>query len=393
MSDEMLSASAAPIPQTVISPSPAPGLQGPRGLSPRQNYSRVNTGTPGDVDAGGRGQKSIMPKVGSVMSNQFSMATRPRALNDMLKTAMESALSRAKIAEEARHQLEKISSGSDEEGCRKCGKEKCSCAMGKTSSANSLPTDYILKLAAAGDFIVEQLSKEGADLAGSYTLTEGKVSPGTGPGALTVMETEPAGPAHVISGRTGEAKTNKQPTTPGLQKAQANEHGATQLENDMDRAPGTGDAATSGSTKNASAPVALLRKLASGGVTAPVGLIRAMAKQAEDAINPAQISAGSAVEPEVTVTGQPGPAASGKERVPESAKGVADYTRRDAKSVPKSEMHALLDEPMMSSAHDNVLQQAFSHTGEAGAKLSSADHQVKVAAARALLSNLVKGVK
>jgi hypothetical protein len=125
--------------------------------------------------------------------------------------------------------------------------------------------------------------------------------------------------------------------------------------------------------------------------SAPIYLLR---KMAEDAINPAQISAGSAESTRLptSVTGEAGPPASGKGRVPASAAGVAGLTRREAKSVPKAEMDKVLDEPMDSAAHDNVLQQAFSHTEDAGAKISSAQN-VKLAAARALLQNLANGGK
>lgn len=369
--DEILTPSTSAVPQTVIAPTPAPGLRGPHGLSPRQNFSRVNTGSPEGSDAGGLGQKSIMPKVGSIMFDQISMASRPRALNDMLKTAMESTLSRAKIAEEAKRQLANLG-GKDEEEEDK--KEKDSCM--KSASADSLPTDYVLKLAAATDYVVELL-KEGADLAGPYTLTENVLGPGTGPNALTVTHSMPENPPHVIHTNSGQAGTNKVDTKADMQKGQPQEHGATQLKNDKDRAPGAGDPPVSGSTKNASAPI---------------GLIRSMWKQAEDAINPAQISAGPAVPPDTSVSGEPGPAAEGKDRVPATAQGVADETRRDAKSAPKQEMKKLLDEPMMSAAHDTVLQQAFTHTNESGAKISSA-HHVKLAAARALLQNLANGGK
>jgi hypothetical protein len=369
--DENLTSTTSPIPQIAISPTPAPGLRGPSGISPRQNFSRVNTGSPEGSDAGGLGQKSIMPKVGSIMFDQISMATRPRGLNDMLKTAMESTASRAKIAEEAKRQLANLE-GKDEEEEDKGKKEKDSCM--KAASADTLPTDYVLKLAAAVDYVVELL-KEGADLGGPYTLKENVQGAGLGPSVLTVTPTMPENPPHVIHVNSGQAGTNKVDPKIELQKAQPVD-GTTQVKNDKDRAPGTGDPPVSGSTKNASAP-------------APLALLRSMWKQAEDAINPAQIAAGPEVPPDVSVSGEPGPAAEGKDRVPATAQGVADETRRDAKSVPKQEMGKLLDEPMMSAAHDNVLQQAFTHTNEAGAKVSSA--QVKLAAAKALLSNLANG--
>ena len=116
----------------------------------------------------------------------------------------------------------------------------------------------------------------------------------------------------------------------------------------------------------------------------------AQLKQAEDAANPAHISAGAAVAPVTSEAGQPGPAASGKDRVPTTAQGVADYTRRAAKAPEKADMRRYLDEPMQSAADDKVLEHAFGHTGEAGAKISSVQELSKTAAARGLMQKLAE---
>jgi len=79
-----------------------------------------------------------------------------------------------------------------------------------------------------------------------------------------------------------------------------------------------------------------------------------------------------------------------------SSQAVTNLTRRDAKAGPKADMHAYVDQPALSAAHDHVLQNAFTHTGQAGAKIAAADSAqaaVKTAAARALLARLVDDVK
>jgi len=297
------------------------------------------------------------------MSDKISMAARPRALNDMLKQAMSSAMSRNKIAEEARRQLDNL--GEPEE---------------KTANAQPeleavVPTEYVEKLAEASDYVLELL-KQGAG------LPESIVAPGKGPNALEVTQTEGEGPA--LEPNAGQAGTNQVPMDPPTEKFNPFDGGKTQMKTDMDHAPGAGDPPVSGSTKNAAALIRQLHeqeKQAAG----PAAFLR-MVKKAEDAINPANISSPSvnpAAPPEgVSETGTSGPPAEGKGRVPETADGVAGYTRRDAKAPEKKDMGPLLDEPMMSSSGDSVLDDTLKHTDEAGAK---------VAAARALLSNIAGG--
>ena len=123
---------------------------------------------------------------------------------------------------------------------------------------------------------------------------------------------------------------------------------------------------------------------------ASIRKLAAQRKQAEDAINPAQISAGAAVPPDTTEAGQPGPAATGKGRVPATAEGVADYVRRAAKAPEKTDMQRYIDEPMQSAADDKVLEHAFGHTNESGAKISSVQELSKTAAARGLMQKLAE---
>ena len=476
---------AAAIPQVQVVPTPATGKRGPVGTAPRTNYSRVNTGTPDTPDAGGISQKSMEPKVARVC-NQFmsevsmnTMAARP-TLQQMLKNAMAGAsIGSTKIAEEANRQLENLEGGSSN------AEERTDEPEEKVSGA------YARKLASAVEYCAEIL-KTGADLAGPWNLTESKVEPGKGPGALKVMES-PDGPP--ISENSGQAR-RQPPVTPKLQKQLASgTDAATQIENDIDRRPGAGSEASwapmgdqsklsmvasirktaggvgnymvgglpgvylgelareAGTSEDAAALHPQLTGLAGMGVgvlagaglgaligrTAPamgamvgglagagigglgggiagfvkkrnelnkliaekkalnkessVAAIRKIAasyKTAEDATSPSHISAGPAKAPQTIEASTPGPGGKNKETVPTTPQSVAAFKRRDAKANVKAEMKQYLNEPMMSSESDKVLENAFSHTGEAGAKISSVQEVDKVASARNLMRQLAE---
>ena len=120
--------------------------------------------------------------------------------------------------------------------------------------------------------------------------------------------------------------------------------------------------------------------------------LRGVTKVAEDAINPAHISAGSAVPPDTREAGQPGGVqakGSGPGMVSSNA-GAIHYNKGQAKSEPKNDSGTYWKEPALSGANDKTLGMAFKHTGEAGTKFASAggDAGVKTAAARALLTKL-----
>lgn len=119
-------------------------------------------------------------------------------------------------------------------------------------------------------------------------------------------------------------------------------------------------------------------------------------KVAEDAANPAHISAGAAVAPETSESGQSGGApAGGPPKGPTSLissnEAAINFTRGQAYANRKEDMKKWLSEPMDSAAHDNTLQVALDNTSQAGPKVASA--QVKVAAARALFQKLIEEVQ
>lgn len=120
-------------------------------------------------------------------------------------------------------------------------------------------------------------------------------------------------------------------------------------------------------------------------------------KVAEDAINPAKITAGAAVPPDTSASGESGGApVAGMPQGPRGLVGsnesAINYKKQTAYAPRKSELAQYFREPALTSATDKTLQQAFAHTGEAGVKISSAP-QVKTAAARAILMKLAEGQK
>lgn len=407
----------------------------------------------------------------------MSIATRP-TIQDMMNAAMAgtagaagTAVSRIKVAEEAKRQLD-----SDEDKPPSNDKKNK-----KKDEDEEDSGERAEKLAAAAEFCADLLEKNAADLAGSYTLTETPMAPGKGPNALEISES-PSG-APVNQKPTGQAVSgNQPPMNPATQKAMPQERGGTQLENDAGRAPGSGDPPMSGSTKNASAKLARVMKVAKdpglirrmgqaggasdaanadkmstglqtgmgalaggvggammGGATrglpgaavggaigaaggaglgyigsestkgyiegvaderakmlakqANVSGIRALKKQAEDAGNPSKISAGAVQQndqgpPGVLNSSEAGPPAQDKGKVPVGHDATRAFTRAQAKATPKKEMRAVLDEPMMSSKTDKVLDVNLDHDGDS--KISSVQEVTKIAAARALLKKVRK---
>jgi hypothetical protein len=332
-----------------------------------------------------------------------SIAARP-SLHDLVKAASAGALSRVNISEEAARQQRVIS------------EEKTA----SVASANeNVSTDYANQLAGALDFVSEKLAS-GANLAGAYKLSEHHVEPGQGPGALTVLESNvkgaPPGPGGQGHGHSMQVAAN-----PPVEKGRPQEHSPSNMGTNYTHAPGAGGhpLEKNNSAKLLEANRAALAKMASAGrktasatcskcnkekcecakTASPntmslVDYMLSQTKQAEDAINPAQISAGAAVPPETSASGEPGGqpvggAPNGNTGLVSSNESAINYKRNAAYSGRKADLAKYWQEPALSSATDTTLQQAFSHTGEAGTKFGSAP-TIKVAAARALLLKLAE---
>jgi hypothetical protein len=309
----------------------------------------------------------------------MTMTTRP-LIQDLVKTAMANGTNRAQIAAEGARQLH-------------------GAPATKTASANpqSITTDFAMKLASAIEYATPALVKAASD-----------TGPGVGPGALTVTETTNSDKP--IQPNSQGKGTQQSPMTPPMESP-------TKLQTTINDPPGGSapqqTAMSGGKGKTASAELAqrnldALSKLAGAPAAAPVVeekkasapttlldyFAAVKTKVAEDAINPAHISAGAAVPPDTSASGESGGAPvagmpQGNTGLVASNESAANYKRDQAYAGRKGELAQYFNEPALSSAHDTTLQQAFAHTGEAGTKLSSAlGETVKTAAARALLMKL-----
>jgi hypothetical protein len=307
------------------------------------------------------------------------------------------------VTEEARLQYEKTA----EERCEGCkmAKHAGPCASEK-KAADMLALDHVEKLAGALDFIADTLLKtaaEGHHLAGSHNLQEHLQTNAPGVSQATASKSLPD---HKGQGM------HPVPMHPAMQKDLPAEHGATQMENNQDHAPQMHQhQIQTNYGKHASAVGLIREKLAStkasdehekketeGLAEAKKGLetaekahksepenkhatvidyMRAKIKQAEDALNPAQIKAGPAVPPGTSAAGQPGGApAGGHPKGPTGLVASTDaarhYTKGEAYANRKEDLGKYFVEPALRAEHDKTLQVAFEHTGKAGPKIASA---------------------
>lgn len=320
------------------------------------------------------------------------MAPRP-TIQDMVKAAQAGSLSRARVDEEARRQMENITGE-------------------KTASAQeqemSVPTQYIDKLAGALEFLATEFGKEASSAA---HISETTQMPGKGPGALELSQ---ATASTMLPDHKGQGH-HQPPHKPGVEKVRPSDAAANALQ--------TNEAhATSGHTPQKVASNLLESNLARLGIKKVASencekcgkpktaceckdekkasallegnLSRLGVKQAEDAINPAHISAGPAVPPETSASGQPGGAPAGGQPGPgtqmvDSNQAATNYTKGQAKAGPKADMKKWFSEPALTSQTDSTLRAAFDSTPQAGTKFGSAG-SVKVASARALLETLLE---
>ena len=408
-------ASSAPIPGLAVGNKPAPGQTGPKGMAPRTNYSRVNNGSPINSDAGSSAQKSATPDQQGflppkIAHSEVSMpAATPRfTIHEMVKAAAAGAADHTAVTIEAARQLAS-------QGDAPAATVEKTASAGRNSEVESIPTDYVEKLASAVEYVLgNSYIDEEVEAAAAKTAAE--IGPGTGPNPLKVLES-PGGKNTVAPGQQGAATPAHQvpkstsTVNPGNQPAGP----ATALETNK---PVAGKQKVSAAQPQYTAPIALLRKEASEKVIAPVAVAKeasaatpavdprlvdymlgavkqagaSVEKTAEDAINPAKISAGAAVPPDTSAAGEDGGApAGGKPQGPTgliaSNDAARNFTKGEAKAQVKPQLKAVLTEPALSAAHDNVLQKTLAHTGQAGVKISAS---TRSAAARAVLEKMAE---
>ena len=389
------------VPQLSIENKPAPGHHGPKGMSPRTTYSRVNTGAPPLPDAGAEDQKAqaprgleSLPKLAhqEKTSMTATMQRRP-SLHDLVKEAMEGTANKVNISLEA---------------ARIAGEPAEPVKTAEVQPQESVPTEYCEKLASALDYLSKQ--------AGEGSL----LGPGKGPNALPVLKAE-ASSKPIEPNSQGEGKT-KIPEHPASAASGVAKDPATGLETNakMQHKEQPADPMNGGKTASAQAPAAVVDELlkknmdrlfgktasaeppAAPPAPAPADdiLSRNLArlgiqKTAEDAINPAHITGGAAVPPEASASGEKVPSepadVNSQKNLIGSNEAAINFTKGEAKRDPKSDAGKVWTEPALSAATDKTLQEAFAHTGAAGVKIS---HQLsKTAAAQAMLERMVEEVE
>jgi hypothetical protein len=368
-------------------------------MQPRQTYSRVNTGAPPIPEAGASSQKSMeprglefLPKLSEVTMAETTMITRPNfTLNDMIKAAMDGTLQRADIAGEAVRQL----GGTSQE---------------KTAGVDTsqFSTEHLLKLADAIDFVATSIEK-GAEIHLPHPDGSNLAKPGGGPNALHVMEAKsisgknPMQPGH-SGGKPAPGPSMERGAHPSMpdnaMATNANMHHPEQPKDPMGNKHAelysknlerlkTAGAAPAAPAEPSNPLIDSIRKTAE----------RLKTKVAEDAINPAQISAAPSVDtskppPGAAPAGQEVPSrpadVTSQERMIDSNQAAINYTKRDAKADAVADAgRVFVNTPMK----DPVLDMVFANSGKAGVKTSSVrEDALKLAGARALLSKLASDV-
>ena len=308
-----------------------------------------------------------------------SMVVRP-TVQEMIKAAMAGASSRLDVSREASRQAENLGE--------------------KTASAQEAPVsklaeyDQAMHLADAVEYIADAFAKEA------------NIEPGKGPNALAVSESPGGAPVQLprgkvtadsgmesptklkttidhpaggkghqelsISGGKGkvasireafakEAKSGKSEAVGRMGEYLANVGNKTLGK--VGRTPDTTRGAQAAGVAAHAAPVAaaalaakVLSKKKDGEKKASIDLADALAahieKAAEDAINPAKISAGAAVAPDTSASGESGGAPvggmpEGNTSLVSSIDSAINYTKGQAKAKSKEEMKAYTNEPAL----------------------------------------------
>jgi hypothetical protein len=252
----------------------------------------------------------------------------------------------------------------------------------KTSSA------FVEKLASA----CEHLNKEFWKTAAAPDTSP--VGPDKGPNTTQTNADSPTPGKQ--SERTGQATHNQPPQRPGSDvKAEGQTNPDTALETDIESPPGGKEDWTNQDKMKQSSVLERLRKVAgrSGRISRVQAVLNKMAADAENpasvgakVTNPHQDSPEGATQSEEGVPSQPGETSKQESLVGSNEKAI-NYTKQQAKAVPKARMSEVLTEPAQRKATDPVLHENLDATSGAGVKLSSVE---KVAAARALLRKIAQ---
>lgn len=325
----------APIPSAHISPQPAPGLKGPKGLSPKTNTAKVNTMEPPAPNDGAETQKATSPPVGDLMktANELSIGETPD-LQSLVKVARQTTNERLRVT--------KLAAAVSSEPAE------------KVASAG-LSTEQAIKVAEALDFIAAELEKEAEEI------------PRTGETATGISASRGGEP---ISTKDRGSSSQHPPMRPAVQAARPSD-AATQMHNTKDETPG-------GPSKHAARVLQIMSKKAFDGTDAADG-------------QDAKISAGAAAPHSGLDATQSAGSLGGNSGLVSTTRGAIDMTKREAKAPAKAAVGEKLDEKPQSAATDKVLSNAFEHTNQAGTKISSVQDTTRIAATRELLNRLSNG--
>jgi hypothetical protein len=288
----------------------------------------------------------------------------------------------------------------------------------KTSSV------FVEKLANAVAYCNEHFIKEAVGEPEPKPVATPKTTTvGPGIGTTSVPNTIDTPTTGMQSTNTGQAAHNQPPLVPGSDVASPGQTNTeTALETDINSPPGGSEDWSEGEDvmKQAAIGGGLAgvvgkdaskdpKGFASGGIAtvyakklrdklrgkskeAQVDRVKyILSKMAEDANNPASIKAGSDVPPDATQAEEGVPRQAGEVSKQESMVGsnesATNYTKQQAKAVPKARMGEVLSEPAQKKSTDPVLHENLDAASGAGVKLSSVE---KMAAARSLLQKIAE---
>lgn len=261
--------------------------------------------------------------------------------------------------------------------CKECAEKELQRSeneeVGSPSDVEKTSSARVVKLASAVEFIVNHPENIHPVL-GRIKMAEAPpevaaMGPGKGPNPMATNLYDAVGGEQ--SAQTGEAK-KKLPMKPGVTKAiPGDQQAATAMEDNLREMHGPYP--SEGPLKQASFRDRYINMLR---------------KRAADSQNPASISSGkSTTLPENQPDKVKRPAeVTGQESLISSNQAAINYTKRQAKSVPKKRIAEVISEPAQTSATDKILVENLGKkvVDNAGAKVASE----KTAAAKALLKKI-----
>lgn len=323
------------------------------------------------------------------MSMRFS-------LQDMVRNTLAQAEERTKIAQ-LQQEPDRDESKKKEEEKRDSSDKSAPKETGNTPERNyesygeKTSSVFVEKLASAVEYLNAHFVKEAVGEAEpplSHSTPEPTIGPGIG---QTSLETNVKSPTPGMqSTDTGEAKTGKPPLDPPTdKKAPGQTNPGTALETDQTTPPGGSEDWTHQDKMKQSAALMEYRKKKTAQIHRVAGIITKMAGDDESS---AQIKGSHndvpppATKSEEDVPKLPGEA-SKQESLINSNEAARDYTKQQAKAVPKERMGEVIDEPAQKKSTDPVLQNNLDATSGAGVKISSVEQAV---AARALLQKIAE---